>query len=56
MRIDRTIGHAPRTEAIGQQLIAVGGRCVDCPDCQGLCRELIDALAVPDAVLKGKDS
>jgi len=56
MRIDRNIGHAPKTESIGQKLIEASGRCVDCPECQGLCQELIDVLVLPDLVLKGKDS
>jgi hypothetical protein len=56
MRIDRNIGYAPRTQAISQKLMEASGQCVDCPDCQGLCKELIEVLVLPDMVLKGKDS
>ena len=56
MRIDRNIGHAPRTEAIGPKLMEASGRCVGCTECQGLCQELIDALVLPDLILKGKEN
>lgn len=56
MRIDRNIGHAPRTEAIGRKLIEASGRCVGCTECQGLCEELIEVLVLPDVVLKGKEN
>lgn len=56
MRIDRNIGHAPRTVAVGQKLIEASGRCVGCTECEGLCKELIEVLVLPEVVLKGKES
>lgn len=56
MRIDRNIGHAPLTTAVGQKLIEASGRCVGCTECKGLCEELIEVLVLPEVVLKGKES
>ncbi|MFW2541953.1 hypothetical protein ACN2XU_04870 [Primorskyibacter sp. 2E107] len=51
MHSERKIGHAPRTTAIGQQIIAMQGPCIGCKGCQGLCEALIEALSVPDVIL-----
>ena len=52
MKTDRMIGHAPRTRALGEDIVALGGPCIGCKGCTGLCAALIEALSVPDAVLK----
>jgi hypothetical protein len=51
MQTDRLIGHAPRSRAVGDKLIAIEGGCIGCKGCTGLCLALIEALSVPDAVL-----
>lgn len=57
MKIDRFAAFAPRTRALASDLAILQGPCVGCTDCEGLCRDLIDALVLPDAVLKkGKTS
>jgi len=52
MHTDRHIGHAPRSRAIGDKLISIQGGCIGCAGCTGLCQALIEALSVPDAVLR----
>ena len=51
MQTDRLIGHAPRTKALGQELVSVQGPCIGCKECSGLCTALVEALSVPDIVL-----
>lgn len=50
--VSRKVGHAPQTRALGRRLGALPGPCVGCRDCQGLCRALIEALTVPETVLR----
>ncbi len=52
MKIDRLAAFAPRTRALATDLALLKGPCVGCPGCDGLCRELIDMLVLPEAVLK----
>ena len=52
MRIKREIGHAPRTEMLGQEAIVMQGPCVGCKDCVGLCQQLIDVMTIPQTVLR----
>ncbi|MBV7407514.1 hypothetical protein [Maritimibacter sp. DP1N21-5] len=54
MQIDRKAGFAPRTRELGATLTGLKSGCVGCTDCKGLCHELIEALVVPDMVLKAK--
>ncbi|CUH82078.1 hypothetical protein [Tropicibacter naphthalenivorans] len=51
MKTDRMIGHAPRTQAMGQELVSIQGPCIGCKGCQGVCAALIEALSVPDVIL-----
>ena len=51
MKTERLIGYAPRTRAMGEQLVTVEGPCIGCSGCTGLCSALIEALSVPDVVL-----
>ncbi|MBV7394030.1 hypothetical protein [Mameliella sediminis] len=46
----RNAGHAPRVTEVAKELGEIGC-CIGCEDCRGLCRALIDAIAVPEAVL-----
>jgi hypothetical protein len=56
MQIQRQIGHAPRSRALAEALGALNGGCVGCKSCTGLCASLIEALHLPDIVLKGKEA
>lgn len=51
MNISRLVASAPRTNAIAIELSKLNGPCVGCTDCKGLCKELIDALVLPDVIL-----
>ncbi|MCB1348426.1 MAG: hypothetical protein R3D80_04155 [Paracoccaceae bacterium] len=50
----REVAHAPRTRALAVQIANLRGGCVGCSDCAGCCTALLDALILPDLVLKEK--
>ena len=52
MKIDRMAAFAPRTRALASELAMMQGPCVGCTECDGMCQELIEALVLPDAILK----
>lgn len=52
MKIDRLVAFAPRTQSLASDLAMLQGPCVGCDGCMGMCRELIDALVLPDVILK----
>lgn len=54
MHISRLIAAAPRTTELTAELSKLNGPCVGCTDCSGLCKELIDALLLPELVLSRK--
>ncbi len=54
MKIARKAGFAPKTEALGSELLGLPC-CVGCAECQGLCLELVEALTLPDIVVKQPD-
>ncbi|EAQ13215.1 MULTISPECIES: hypothetical protein [Maritimibacter] len=54
MQVDRRTAHAPRTRDLAVQVSGLKQGCVGCADCKGLCHELIEAMLVPDLVLKDK--
>jgi hypothetical protein len=54
MNISRLVASAPRTVALSSELSKLNGPCVGCTDCNGLCRELIETLVVPDVILSKK--
>lgn len=56
MQIRRDIAHAPRTQALGDKVSKLRGGCVGCRDCSGLCAALLEALTLPDLVLKEKQA
>ena len=43
-----------RTRRIAAEIPRLDGPCIACADCQGLCAELIEVIALPEAVLRGK--
>ena len=56
MQTRRDIAHAPRARALSHQIATLQGGCVGCPGCDGLCSALIEALTLPDHVLKEKQA
>lgn len=51
MNIERQVANAPRTAAVGSAVTAMGGTCVGCTNCRGLCHALIEVITFPDAIL-----
>lgn len=51
MFISRHIAEAPRTTDLATEIAKLNGPCIGCTECDGLCKELIDALVVPDVIL-----
>lgn len=52
MQVDRKIGYAPKTTETGQKAALMHARCVGCEDCRGLCREFLELLTLPEAVVR----
>ena len=57
MTTQRQIAFAPRTRALGQDMAALHGPCIGCTGCQGICAALIEAMTLPEIILrKGRAS
>lgn len=56
MQVTRSAPIPRQTVALARQLSELGGACVGCRSCPGLCRDLADALMLPDFVLGHRDS
>ncbi|MDX2482164.1 hypothetical protein [Antarcticimicrobium sediminis] len=54
MTISRTKSETPRLNALSVEISQLNGPCVGCDDCGGLCVALIDALVLPDVILRKK--
>ena len=54
MNIVRSKPSKSHSSALSVALADLYGPCVGCPDCNGLCADLIDALIVPDVILAKK--
>ncbi|KIN65339.1 hypothetical protein Z945_380 [Sulfitobacter noctilucae] len=54
MQAKRIVGHAPRTQALADDLDTLQGPCVGCAGCQGICQALFDAILVPDLILRDR--
>jgi len=54
LTIHRSKAPAHYSRELAKQLNALYGPCIECKDCHGLCPSLIEALTLPDAVLKKK--
>ena len=50
MMIARKAGYAPRTVALGHEILDLP-QCVECLECDGLCQELMEALTLPVQIL-----
>lgn len=55
MRIDRLTGFAPLVRDLADTMCSLPEPCIGCEDCNGMCRELIEVVTLPDAVQKKKD-
>ena len=55
MMIARKAGYAPRTVALGHEILDLP-QCVECLECDGLCQELMEALTLPDIVVRSSSS
>jgi len=51
VNITRSRGETRRTEALAAQIAGMACTCVGCSNCRGLCRELIEAIVIPDMIL-----
>ena len=54
MQIKRSKAETPKANALATELSGLYGPCVGCSDCSGLCTALIDALILPDVILRKK--
>jgi hypothetical protein len=56
MKIERKIADSPRTRAIAARVSGLSGPCVGCRECRGLCEALLDALILPEIVLRSPEN
>ncbi|MFC6639497.1 hypothetical protein [Sulfitobacter sediminilitoris] len=54
MQLQRKIAYAPRSRALAKDLSQLPGPCVGCEGCQGVCAALIDAMLLPEIVLRDR--
>ncbi len=52
MQVERKIAYAPRTTEVGQKIARLHETCVGCAGCRGICRDFIELLTIPEAVLR----
>ncbi|MXQ06821.1 hypothetical protein GQ651_03075 [Alphaproteobacteria bacterium GH1-50] len=52
MDIERKVGASGEGVRLVSGVARLGGACVGCAGCRGLCAELIELLTLPDAVLR----
>lgn len=52
MKIDRSFPPSPRSKELLSKLNELYGPCIACKTCDGLCEALIDALMLPDIIVK----
>ena len=52
MLTDRKIAHAPRSHALAREIANMPSACVGCTGCQGICEMLIDAMLLPEIILR----
>jgi hypothetical protein len=51
MEVERQIANAPKTTAVGVAVSEMGGNCIGCTNCRGLCQALIEVMSFPEVVL-----
>jgi hypothetical protein len=49
--ITRGLGETRRTKALADEIAGMSTPCVGCRNCRGLCRELIEAIILPEMIL-----
>ena len=54
MQTNRKIAHAPRSQALAKDLSMMPDPCVGCEGCQGVCAALIDAMLLPEIILRDR--
>lgn len=52
MEVTRKTGDSPRSTELARKIAQTQATCIGCTGCKGLCHVLIEALTVPDTVLK----
>ncbi|QEW18082.1 hypothetical protein LA6_000239 [Marinibacterium anthonyi] len=52
MNIDRTRPPTARLKELSRKLDEIYGPCLACEDCTGICAALIDALMLPDVIVR----
>lgn len=55
MNISRLATPVPDSTPYTLLFSKLHGSCVGCSDCNGVCKELLDALVVPDVILSRKN-
>lgn len=50
MTMKQVAGYAPRVTELARELGQLGC-CIGCDGCRGMCPALVEALALPDAIL-----
>lgn len=56
MDIDRSLPRNDHSQKLVTQLNEIYGPCVGCKECDGLCQALIDALMLPDMIVRTRAS
>jgi len=54
MERKRKIANTPRMRTVVEQVQSLRGPCVGCKECRGVCDALIDAVVLPDLILRAK--
>ena len=52
MKIDRSFPPSPHSKELLSKLNEIYGPCLACKDCRGFCAELIEALMLPEFIVK----
>lgn len=55
MKIERSKPSSRNTEVLHQRLNQLYGPCIHCQECHGMCPSLIEALVLPDLIVKKED-
>ena len=56
MDITRSPSDTRRTVQVGQIVTELNGPCVGCSECRGICQALIDAVTLPEVLLRRNSS
>lgn len=52
MESKRLIRHAPKTTDVMGKVAALEGPCIGCRECTGLCVALLEALTIPEMIVR----